>query len=379
MTNKALFGFLLTFSVQGFADPTVTYIDKSLQADGIYTIQGTGFGGGPQIELLDDFEHSGAVANGEIDPNAANMGHWSSNSVYYPAKYDDFAYSGNYAFNGWDNVAKTTRILTKVFDNPIQSVYMSYWVAIPPGYSFPGINPSQGDGPQRLPNDSSWKFNWLIDEDAGGESSNVCAPSYVSGNRIMVAGNDLNIMEDLPKPLQWWSWGNWMRISVWLHADAAKPTEEGFARFSVWSEEFGEQGADQVGPVFDADGRAEKVYQKIQFPGWIRTFDEGDVLDSAKKGIGRPLYDDIYIASGPNAYARIELSDNREYAQSSRFSVQEILSWGDTEIKFKVVASAIPDLPNSRIHIFTADGNRVTDSYPLMGVGPAKMLKLEIK
>ena len=52
--------------------------------------------------------------------------------------------------------------------------------------------------------------------------------------------------------------------------------------------------------VFDADGPALKQFQYVNIPGWLRN--------------GAPLYDDIYVASGANSIAHVELTDSELYA-----------------------------------------------------------------
>jgi len=62
-----------------------------------------------------------------------------------------------------------------------------------------------------------------------------------------------------------------------------------------------------------ADGPALKQYQYVNFPGWIRS--------------NAPLYDDIYVATGPNAIARVELTDSANYDKSRIVAVQPSTSW----------------------------------------------------
>lgn len=325
------------------AAPSISSVDSSQLSQGIVTVNGSGFGAGAKIEVYDDFEHIGVATGDTLKIDQALVGQWSD-SPYYKAIYDNFSLSGKHSAKLWDSANSVNAQIRHTFSSPIQSVYMSYWVAIPPGYPFPGNDNDYGG----FSKDSSWKLAWLIDQDYKGNSSDVCVPTHVGQGRAMLAGNDWNLDGGIPDFPSWWSFGNWIRVSVWLHAEPTSPTTSGEIAFSTWSKEFGHSVYRRNQAVFDADGTTTKQYQYINFPGWIRGFMNNN---------GRPLYDDIYVASGPNAFARVELTDSTNYTNSTKFAVQKVLSWSDNQIKFQIVKSNIIDITNSAVHVFSGDAS----------------------
>ena len=339
------------------AVPVIESIDTSRYAqEGVIVLTGSDFGPPASIQVLDDFEHVGAATGGAVSLDQARLGNWTETSLPAPL-YDNFAYSGNFSILGWNSQGDRVRQITKIFDVPIQSVFLSYWVAIPPGFPFPGNDASIAGG---FSTDSSWKFLWLIDEDVQGNSSDLTVPTYTGQGSAQIAGNDLSLGQ-IAKPINWWSWGNWMRISAWLRADPNAPTENGRVLFQIFSKEFGTYVFDRNIPVFDNDGPTEKQYQRINFPGWIRTFAIGE---------GRPVYDDIYVASGPNAFARVELTDNIDYRKSFEFAIQAPTSWSDTQIEIKIISSAISDIDKAALHIFNAGGKRSIRGKYVFAIAP---------
>jgi hypothetical protein len=341
-------------ALNSYAVPVITSVDTTQLAQGVITIRGSGFGNGPKVEIYDDFEHSGALTSGSIDISKSLIrGKWTSKSNN--PTYDNFSLSGHHSFEGWDHKVRKTAQLSHKFTTPIQSLYVSYWVAIPPHYHFPG-NDSAYNG---FSGDSSWKMTWFIDLDHSGKSSDVCIPTHVGRGGTKIAGNDANLDWGLPNFKTWWSWGKWIRITGWIMAPPGDPTATGRLRFSTWSEEFGHYVYDNVQKVYDTDGPATKEYKYVNIPGWIRSSSSNNI---------RPLYDDIYIASGSNAYARVELTDKKDYKSSTKFVIQDIVNWSNNTITFRTIASNIKDVNSSSIHVFVNDGSSTTNGMQLKGV-----------
>lgn len=332
---------LTSLSLQ--AAPTITSVDTSQLSQGLITIKGSGFGGSPRVDIYEDFEHSGAKHGDPIASDQAIVGNWRPHNGA-PATYDDISLSGNFSADTWSNQYSRTGQLNHWFQTPVQSVYISYWVKIPAGYPFPGSNTSYQN---YFSSESAWKFAWFIDADYQGNSSDLCVPTYTGNGSVMIAGNDAN-MAYLPKIDAYWSKGNWMRFSAWLYADPSAPTSNGRLQMKIWSAEHGDYTYDRQQAVFDNDGPTTKQYQFVNIPGWIRGFPNNN---------GRPLYDDIYIASGPNAVARVELTDAANYSKSSAFAIQKPISWTNTQITFQVIKSNIADINTAAVHVFDGSGN----------------------
>ena len=107
--------------------------------------------------------------------------------------------------------------------------------------------------------------------------------------------------------------------------------------------------------MFDADGPTLKQFQYINIPGWLRS--------------GAPLYDDIYVASGANAIAHIELADSANYAQAHQVAVQPSTSWSTGKITVDVNQGDFSSLNNVYLFVWDKDGNRNATGFPLSAGG----------
>lgn len=326
------------------SDPVINSVDTDrVQSEGVVVINGRGFGERPVIHVLDTFEHSGAAVGDIVALDKARLGAWTRHGTN-PPTYDGFARSGRFSARmAGPDVGM--RQLTHDFSQPVQTVFISYWVAIPPGYPFPG----QDDIYDGFPSNSAWKFAWLIDEDYQGNSSDVIVPQYNGQNTSSISGND-GMLSYIAKPSTWWSWGNWMRIAALLEANPNAPTDDGRLLVEIYSQEHGLYRFDKNTPVFDKDGPFIKQYQYINFPGWFTSFELGEA---------RPLYDDIYVASGPNAGARIEISDNPDYEKSDYIAIMQVESWDDTRIEASMAPVYLQEIASPSFHVFDRTGRRI--------------------
>lgn len=327
-----------------YAEPIVESVSYDSESDSV-TIIGQGFGEGPNVVLFDDFESKNFAHGDKVPLNSPSVGAWSSANEYYPPLLDNRSHSGKFGFLSYDQEKKVMRQLRANFDGGAQNVFISQWVNVPDGTYFPGSNTTEY---RQFPFDSSWKFSWLIDQDTGTESSNICAPTHVGSGIFYIAGNDMNIMKINGN--NWWSWNGWNRLTTSLIANSQDPTETGFAEFGALSKEYGLYTQTANVPVFDSDGNAVKKYEMVNFPGWIRPSGENRV---------ETLYDDIYVAIGDNAVKRIELTNNRDYGEIDMASIQIWEKWTDTEIVFTPRKGGLDDISVSNIHLINEKAEAV--------------------
>ncbi len=109
-------------------------------------------------------------------------------------------------------------------------------------------------------------------------------------------------------------------------------------------------------PIFDDAAPTEKYFNSINFPGWIRP-----------GSITKPLYDDIYIATGPNAISRVEIGNSDTYQLSTRVEILQISSWSNNEITLLFDNEKGLNLEGKRGYLYITDNQgRVNKSgYPL--------------
>jgi len=330
-----------------WAAPTVNSTSYDQSANTV-TIIGSGFGAGPKVELYDDFEASTARVGEDIPLSASPIGSWTSANQYYRADYTATARSGKFGFRAWSHEKGQPQPLTKKFP-ATQEVFLSYWVKLNGDY-FPGDNVP---GPRQFPTDSSWKFTWLMETDGGRENPNLCLPTHVGNGRFMLAGNSHNLSTNITN--SWWSWNNWMRITVWLKANESDPLQPGKVLFQALSKEKGLFEVTSKESIFNNNNVFPKQYKQLNIPGWIR---------SVKDPNTEIVYDDVYLAVGSNAAARVEIGNAPNYKDVTHLELQMHSSWTSGEIKFNLNKGTFSSLNGLYVFVTDKDGN-VSKGIPL--------------
>jgi hypothetical protein len=75
-------------------------------------------------------------------------------------------------------------------------------------------------------------------------------------------------------------------------------------------------------------------------------------------------FDDIYIATGPNAQARIEVGNASTYAKSTKLTILTPKSWSDGSISAQVNTGQFKTGEAAYLFVFKADGS-VSSGYPI--------------
>ncbi|WP_214660544.1 hypothetical protein [sulfur-oxidizing endosymbiont of Gigantopelta aegis] len=85
-------------------------------------------------------------------------------------------------------------------------------------------------------------------------------------------------------------------------------------------------------------------YNNINFPGWYRKGDSDNF---------QAIYDNIYVAIGPNHVARIELTDSPVYADSTKLFTVPYEKWTDNEITINVKTADLRNI--NRLYLYVVD------------------------
>lgn len=325
------------------AEPTISSISGSITDSGTLVVNGSGFGAGPTVILYDDF--NGGVTGDTVPLKASGVGNWTETVGKAPI-YSATARSGSTSMRTYYD--GRTAQFKKDFPTPATEVFLSFWVRIPENTPFPG---SSG-GVRSFSSDSSWKMAWLIDSSYDGSTSDLSVPTHTGSGSFYFAGNDYTLAK-LANGSNWWSWNSWMRMTVWLRADPDNPTAAGEYLFQVVSQERGLTAASANAPVFDSDGPSQKVFRYLNLPGWIRS--DGD---------SQPAYDDVYLAAGANAQARVEISDSATYAGSKHLALLVPQSWTSSRIEAKLPPAATK---SGQLYLYVTDKDGLVNAegYPL--------------
>jgi len=377
----------LTFSVIVFdvsAQPQISGADTTNSLNGVLVIKGTGFGSGPAIKAFDDFEAPAVGLQGTNIPlNSAKAGKWLQFKTTETPLYDNRSHSGKYSARIF--VPKVTgqpreRVFLVELGAGTKEVYMSYWVQIPPGTPPPSKNTLETS--ETFPDSSAWKFSWLFDGvSTGSDANNICFPTWVghgasefSTMGLYLSGNNKNITSRAVKdprenaPLfanwegYWWDWQKFMRLSVWIKADPNEPNSwsNSFAEIQILTQKPGVKALWTEKKVnyqffikdnFDSLGNPLPTppaeFTHLLIPGWLAPESSNNT---------QPLYDDVYIAAGDNAVARVEIGDDQDYYKSKMLAVQIPTSWTDSEIAIDLRNGGHKVVDGKYLFVFDSQG-----------------------
>jgi hypothetical protein len=318
----------LTLARLGAAAPSVTTAQGNADPGTTITVTGSGFGSqGPNVVMFDDFESSSPF----------KIGRWNGTPV---------SYNGGRSGSKSELVDSNAPVLTAGFGGSYSEALISYWVRLTTP-RFPGDTTAD----YQFSSNSSWKFVWLMDGNGYHNDGlyDLCLPTHAgaSGN-FMLAGNDFNYKQI---GNDWWSWTNWMRITVWIRDNSSNAgffetfsNEKHFKRINFGSN-----------PPF-ASG-VTRTFSQLNVPGWIRSG-------------GEPIYDDVYVAVGPGAVARVELADSPVYDDASTIDTLLVKSWSDSSINAEVPNVTVSS-GQAYVFVTDANGNRSPVGLSLCTTCPA--------
>ncbi len=310
----------------------------------------THWGGGPNTHIYDTMERPNAAA-GDVPRRIAPHGKWDRYSGL-PELHSN-SHSGEFSARIQDK--NSGRKFKARFEETTE-VFLSYALKIPDGKAMLG-----GEESGEFPESSVWKMAWLFNEDTS-DDVDICLPSWTPS--LSIGGNSLNpdvAIDDNKKPA-WWLWGEWMRFSIWLECGDDPANDPGRIRFQVVAE--GEQtrvvadGEDEI----MSDGEPPYAWKRLNILGWSQNKNvSGDNVEA--------LYDDIYLATGADANARVELTDNSVYEDSTRMQLCKVRSWSDNRVSAVLNKGSLDAVEGSTIHLTTADEQQVV-SMDIQNVTP---------
>ena len=346
---------LLTPSI-GFSAPTISSVGTLTNGQAV-SITGLNFGSsGPNIVVFDDF--TGTV--GDPISLQATVGAWSGthNSPIYVSDGENIAAR-------LINAGGSRQVQVDFFTG-VQEFFLSYRVEIPPSYHFPNTV-QRGD----FAPDSAWKMAWIFDDStySGYQGDDdIVIPTWGNGTYFMVGGNDNAFQLETGRPTKstnWFSFDGWNRATTYMKGGADPVNDNGTVWFSGLSEEFGNKIFTKTdAPIFDGDDNdydnAISQWTHLNVPGWNRTGGVNSAYDSTTMAD----YDDIYLATGANAAARVEIGDNASYAGCTNLAISTPTAWSDTSITTTIREGGFSS--GDSVYVFVIDA----DNTPSSGYGP---------
>jgi hypothetical protein len=334
---------LLLFSYYSIAHaaPTISNVSGTVADGQTITIFGSGFGNGPNVVLYDEFE--GGV-DGETISAAATVGSWAkvgnptnpTNAPYY----DPVAHSGSHSMRAVDSDSSRENVATAKFPDTTE-FFQSWWVQVPAGERFPGAG-----APGRFPSKdlgeciSCFKMTWISENGLwSGGGNDICLGTWVA-QTMQFQGNDVSSPVIAYVGNSWWRWGKWMRFSVWFKANGLS---NGQGKFRVLAEGEGWTYANEgiSGVMMHT---SPYLWNTMNVAGWAG-------------GTGYVVYDDYYLATGPNSQARVGIGDAPTYAGSKNIALLTPVSWSDSTITAVVRKGSFSNLSNVFFYVTDANGN----------------------
>jgi hypothetical protein len=331
------FVIALTFGSTGWGAPAPTGITGSAAPGQTLTINGAGFGTtGPNVVLMEDFERDTAGQKAQLA--GAPVGAWTSYHSGTNFLASPNAHTGSVGYHGYDYAGQAANILALSLPAQYQEAFVSMWVTVPAGKTFPGMWGPNGAAPPPVAGqfsaDSSWKLGWLLQSNTMVAAQfNMVTMSFAGSGQWTPAESDSgyamfiepgNYWENSNNVgTSWWQWTGWNRVSTWMRGNATVPTGamSGFlqtlnAQNGMFTWSFGNPVTYPTSGMFQKG--IPQYFQQINVPGWIRE-NSGPNAD--------PTYDDIYIAVGPGSVARVEITDAPTYVGSKHATLLRPTAW----------------------------------------------------
>lgn len=215
---------------------------------------------------------------------------------------------------------------------------------------FPGNNSSETE----FSTDSSAKDLWLMYGARGDNYSYSCSQGTCNGNDIVLVthtGNGSFKIDGNNTNSSWWVGGfwqfqTWNPMSVYLKVNPEDPYGPVVGAFEHISPEGGYIRDDYDGTVMrEEHDEVEPVWDRIKFGSWYRS----------TEGFHR-IVDDIYIAIGDGAAARVEIGDAPHIEDVTRLAVSTVERWSANRLEVTVRLGGL-DPQTDDLYIFVVDAN----------------------
>jgi len=336
--EKLLFLFLLInfmFISLVNSAPSISDAGGNFSNAGTIIISGSGFGNnGPNVVFFDDFEKG---TNGDeilTGIGSAQVGKIRNvNGISKPYYANSASVSGSLAFqadmsSSWYEYAQID------LPDDCRDIFISWWLYLPLSDNAPGEGNPAG---------RNWKQMWIQGESTSDDD--LVIPTLhtswqINGNEPD-PGYSKYVAIDFQK-------GEWKRLSAWLKGGSQN------------------DGACHFWELDDLNGMVQRVNDNS-----VNTLKNGGAWEKVRiNGYGRqtlnshPTFDDVYLASGPSARARIEIGNNAVFEDCTKLTIATPTSWNDTQITATLWQGQFEFGDNA--HLFVVDEiGEVSSGHPI--------------
>lgn len=307
-------------------------------------ISGNNFGAvGPVVQVFDTFESGNNSAR--IMTTSPQVGQWSLADTG-PTYSTSFAVSGTKSMrvNFANGVLIDNNQLQKTWAEDT-GFYLSFWQLLPQGKDIPGTNhPDSPNLKQFWLGNASNGFPWLADY-----VDVILANNF--GSALWIKADDTNngALQDCSYHQTLSTRGTWTRLTYFMRAGSS-------ANGEWWSQEV--NGSRQINPCAANNrttSRNNRGWNKVALPGYGRNDANSELY-----------YDDVYVATGSGARARVELGNAQTYSQSTSLAVMSPLSWSNTSVSVMFRASQFQSGSTVWLYVTDAAGNVNANGFPIV-------------
>ncbi|MBM9616844.1 hypothetical protein JWJ90_21505 [Desulfobulbus rhabdoformis] len=343
-----------TFSV-AHSTPSILSFSSSPVAENQIIISGADFGStGPNVVLFDDFSED--IEEGAQFSATAKIGTWQQ---MHAVKYSDAALSNG---QGARLILEDGHIQNYfLFPEPASEVFVSSYAYVPSGYKFPTATEFE-----TMPDVSALKHHWVYygpNGYASGAGHDVFGPNWTGTSWMTVTSNETKVYLYQEWKNPGWEWGKPVRLSHWLKGNEAnvEGTEGAFQ---------GVTSTGQVNSVYNESNMDGKVWFNPEYEdkGMPYVWDRLSVVGYFRSGSSYPTHnyviDDVYLAIGPNAAARVEIGNAPVYENCTKLAIATPDTWTDTSINVTVRGGRFSS--DDSVYLFVIDASNT----PSKGYGP---------
>lgn len=312
--------------------PNITSVTGMIDDGQGIAINGNGFGStGPTVVFFDDMELGTNGSQLDTGVGSAQVGSWNALGDARPYYTSSAAHSGSLSMQtnmstSWVGHAE---VLLPV---GTQEVFGSWWMYIPDGTLIPGEGSGSG---------TNWKTVWL--QGAGTDDNDLVLPTRLTSG-WSINGNDspftgyvgLNFIK-----------GQWKRVWAWLKSGYSN---DGNIHF--WE-------LDDSGVILRGNwngvsiSNAGEDWERIRFNGYGRQTQNS-----------YPTFDDMYVAVGSGARARVEIGNSPTYASCTKITIATTTTWGETQVAAIVRRGDFSADDQAYIYVFDSYG-AISNPFPV--------------
>lgn len=306
---------------------------------------------GPTVAVYHDF--SGGTAGATVGNSDPQIGAWSGNGNYSAGIYASGGRDGlscmsifNTAYAGTGDTRKI-RAKHVTFSNTAE-VFVAWATKFPGGITGSGAA-------NTWPTASHFKQIWVSNNNGigGGDGNDIVLFSHSGGGANATVGNDSQetAYHSTAVDLNNYNFSGWNFYQEWLKGGAS-PTADPSTIYACFAN--ANTKLEQTITNKKVFAATDGVINYVHAPGWW-----GNV-DSAESGLN-PLIDDIYIASGSGAAARVLLGDASTWTACRELWIAPPTAWGSTSVTCRLPSTG-GSISGMYAYLFDSSNTRINSS-----------------